>query len=440
MKNYTLLTLILLSLNVNANYFELFGTHVTTSGIGNQPNLNPNDAANNYYIPAQMALSDTFNFAASASMVKTDFESISGIVTKNDAYQDPALNEEIGSVSTDYDPSFQGSLHISLPLAKNMGVIALSVSTPFGKLMETNSGNPILPEYVMYRSRNNRSIFYLNYAKSFIDNTLAFSIGTQLGFQAAADVNTQVSIQSNFGSYGAAKSEIKPTLGVILSALYKPTEMSQAYFSFQQEMKNNLDANAFGKVSISTTTDYILDLNISSMIYYDPHIMRLGYGHELGLLRVYGLLEYQMWGSYKAPLVHIAKKGGGIQPSSDFESLKTQNIFVPKLGMGILISDSFELDFGVIHKPTPIKGDFSGAGNTLDTSSTILTTAGLLDVDLFGHAIGLGAALQYHMLKEVKVTKTPGLENGSVGNKIGSPGYTIGGSIVVASVGMNISF
>jgi hypothetical protein len=440
MKLHTLIILALLSVNSFANYFEFFGSHVTTSGIGNQANLNPDDPANNYYVPALMGLSKTFNFAASASGASTSFEEINGIVIKNDAYQDPALNEEVGNVSTDYDPTFHGNLHLSLPLAENAGVLAISVSTPIGSLMETNSGDPVLPEYVMYRSRYNRSVFYLNYAKSFLNNTLAFSIGTQLGFQAAADVNTQVSIQSNFGSYGAAKSEIKPSLGLILSTLYKPTPKSQAYLSYQQEMKNNLDANAFGKVSISTTTDYILDLNISSMIYYDPHIVRLGYGHEIGMLRLYGLFEYQMWGSYKAPLVHVAQKGGGIQPSSDYETLKTEDIFVPKLGLGLLLIDAFELDFGVIYKPTPIQGDFSGAGNTLDTDSTIISTAGLYDIKLFDLPIKLGAAFQYHMLKEITVVKTAGLENGNAGNKIGSPGYKVGGSVMVGSVGMNISF
>jgi hypothetical protein len=440
MRLHTLLFFILLSFNSNANYFEFFGTNVTTSGIGNQANLDVNDPSNNYYIPAMMGLTKTFNFAGSASFVTTEFEKISGVVTMNDSYQDPALNEQTGDVNTDYQDHFNGTLHVALPLANNAGTIALSVSTPFGSLMETNSGDPILPEYVMYRSRYKRSIFYLNYAKAFLNNTLAFSIGTQLGFQAAADVNTQVSIQSDFGSYGSAKSDIKPTLGVILSVLYKPSVDTQAYFSFQQEMKNNLEANAFGKVSISTTTDYILDLNISSMIYYDPHILRLGFGHNLGMMKLYGLLEYQMWGSYKAPLVHVAQKGGGIKPSSDYEQLKTEDIFVPKLGIGLPITDSIELDFGVIYKPTPIQGDFSGAGNTLDTDSTILTTAGLYKMELFELPIQVGAAFQYHMLSEVNVTKTAGLENGNAGNKIGSPGFKIGGSVMVGSFGMNVSF
>ncbi|OUR98479.1 hypothetical protein A9Q84_03450 [Halobacteriovorax marinus] len=439
MKSILLVLITFVTFNSSANYFEFFGSHVSTSGIGNQANLNPHDPSNNYYIPALMAFSDTVNFAASISSAQTDFKAINNVVIQNDSYQDPALNEQTGSVDTDYQKYISTSLHFAVPLARNLGTLALSLSTPVGNLMETNSGNPYLPEYVMYRSRYRRTIIYLNLAKKFSDS-LAFSLGTQLGFQAAADVNTQVSIQSDFGSQGSAKSKIKPTLALLLSGVYKPSNDSHIYLSYQQEMKNNLEANAFGKVSISTTTDYILDLNISSMIYYDPHIIRLGTATTLGLFKLYGLLEYQMWGNYKTPVVRVAQRGGGIKPSSDYEVTTTEDIFVPKLGMAFSVTDNFELDLGIVYKPTPLKGDFSGSGNSVDTDSTILAGAALYKTKLFEIPMQIGAAMQYHKLKEVKVVKSSGLENGNAGNKIGSAGYTVGGSVVVGSLGLTVHF
>lgn len=430
---------LLFATNSNANYFEFFGTHVTTSGIGNQANLNPHDPANNYYIPAQMAFSDTFNLSTSTSSVVSDFEPINNIVVKNDSFQDPALDEEIGSVSTSYQKYYSGSLHIALPLAKELGTIALSVSAPIGSLIETNSGNAFLPEYVMYRSRYRRTIANLNYAKAFGENW-AFSLGTQVGFQAAATADTNVSIQSDYGSYGSMKSKVKPSLGLIFSTIYRPTEKSQFYFTYQQEMKNNLEANAFGKVSISTTTDYILDLNITSMIFYDPHIFRLGAGSQFGMIKLYGLFEYQMWSNYKAPLMSVARRGGGIQPSSDYEVLKIKDIFVPKLGVGFVLTDSIELDLGLAYRQTPIDGDFSGAGNSIDTDSTIFTGAALYKTSFFDFPLQLGGSLQYHVLKDKTITKTPGLENGDSGNKIGHPGYKVGGSVLVGSLGLTFNY
>ncbi|PIK15065.1 hypothetical protein [Halobacteriovorax sp. JY17] len=439
MKTIITTLLFFLSLSVSANYFEFFGTHVTTSGIGNQANLNHNDPANNYYIPAQMAFTETFNLSTSISSAVTDFEPINGVVIKNDSFQDPALNEEVGSVSTSYQKYYSGSLHLALPLAKKLGTIGLSISAPIGSLIETNSGNAFLPEYVMYRSRYRRTIALLNYAKNF-GEAWAFSIGTQIGFQAAATADTNVSIQSDYGSYGSMKSKVKPSLGLIFSTIYKPADDFQLYFSYQQEMKNNLEANAFGKVSISTTTDYILDLNITSMIFYDPHIFRLGTGTQLGMVKLYGSVEYQMWGNYKTPLMKVAKRGGGIQPSSDYEVLKTKDIFIPKLGMGLVLTESIELDLGIAYKPTPIDGDFSGAGNSLDTDSTILTGAALYKTKFFEIPLQLGGSLQYHMLEDKTVSKTAGLENGDPGNKIGAPGYKIGGSVLVGSLGLTLNY
>ena len=439
MKRIIATLLFLLSLTTSANYFEFFGTHVTTSGIGNQANLNPHDPANNYYIPAQMAFTDSFNLSTSASSAVTDFEPINGIVIKNDSFQDPALAEQTGSVSTSYQKYYSGSIHLALPLAKNLGTIALSLSAPIGSLIETNSGNAFLPEYVMYRSRYRRTTALLNYARSF-GESWAFSLGTQIGFQAAATADTNVSIQSNYGSYGSMKSKVKPSLGLLFSSIYRPSEEFQLYFSFQQEMKNNLEANAFGKVSISTTTDYLLDLNITSMIYYDPHIFRLGTATQLGMVKLYGSVEYQMWGNYKTPLMKVAKKGGGIQPSSDYEVLETKDIIIPKIGMGLTLTESIELNLGLAYKPTPIDSDYSGAGNSLDTDSTILTGAALYKIELFELPLQFGGSLQYHMLEDKTVTKTAGLENGDPGNKIGAPGYKIGGSVLVGSLGLTMNY
>lgn len=431
--------IIFLSLGTRANYFEFFGTHVSTSGIGNQANLNPHDPANNYYIPAQMAFSNTFNLSTSINSAVTDFEPISGIVVKNDSFQDPALDEEVGSVSTDYQKYYSGSIHLSLPLARKLGSIALSLSAPVGSLIETNSGNAFLPEYIMYRSRYRRTTAVLNYARAFGDSW-AFSLGTQIGFQAAATADTNVSIQSDYGSYGSMKSKVKPSLGLVFSTIYRPSDSFQAYFSYQQEMKNNLEANAFGKVSISTTTDYLLDLNITSMIFYDPHIFRIGTGSQFGMVKLYTLLEYQMWGNYKTPLMKVAKRGGGIQPSSDYEVLKVDDIFVPKIGMGLVLTDSIELDLGLAYKPSPIDGDFSGSGNSIDSDSTIVSGAALYKIKIFDLPLQLGGSLQYHMLKDKTVTKTAGLENGDAGNKIGAPGYKIGGSVLVGSLGLTMNY
>ena len=52
----------------------------------------------------------------------------------------------------------------------------------------------------------------------------------------------------------------------------------------------------------------------------------------------------------------------------------------------------------------------------------------------------LGTSFEYHQLQEKQVTKTANEENGSAGQKIGAPGYTIGGSIMAATFGIKFNF
>ena len=57
---------------------------------------------------------------------------------------------------------------------------------------------------------------------------------------------------------------------------------------------------------------------------------------------------------------------------------------------------------------------------------------------MFGTSMEVGGAVQHHLLEEVEVVKTTNLENGGAGSKIGSPGYTAGGSVTVFSLGVNV--
>lgn len=435
MKTLFAIFLALSSFQAQANYAEFFGSHPLTSSIGNQANTNEFDPSNNYYIPALMAFGDTITFSTSAGVVSTDFEPISNIVTKNSTN---SSTNETGNVSTEYDNFTGASIHATLPIAFNgAGNLSLSIFTPMGKIVETNSGDAELPEYVMYRSRYRRTLAYINYAHKWSEN-FAFSIGTHIGFQAGANATTNLSLNGpGFGSSGGAKSEVKPALAGILSAIYREDNFS-AYFTFQQEMKSNLEAQVGGQVNDPTSV--LFQLTIESMIYYDPHIIRLGTSYEMGNFTFLGSLEYQLWDNYKTPVVRIKDRGGAAEPSDDYEKINLRNIPVPKLGAILRLTDRFSLMGGVSYKPTPLDGTFSGAGNSIDSNSIILTGGARLAMRVFKKEMELSGALQYHSLEEVNVNKSANQENGNAGNKIGAPGYKVGGSVIALSGGFRIKF
>lgn len=423
-----------------ANFGEMFGASYSTAAIGGQSNMDENDPSNNFYNPAVLGFSDKFNVMLQASSTATHFDSINNVTKKNSTNSNTT---EIGNVRTDYPKFYGGALHVALPLGatSHLGTLGLSVFLPIGKLIETHSGDPALPEYVMYRSRYDRTSIYFNFAKAAYDNDLAFSVGTILGFQASADVRTNISLNgANYGSSALAQSKISPALGIIASAV-KKISASKIYFTYQQEMKSNLKANASGEISDPLPLPF--DATVSSMIFYDPHTFRLGTAikpFEKSPIEAFLALEYQLWSNYKTPKIEITKNGGIVLPSTNFERIETKNTFNPKIGIKLDPTDRWSVLFGLAYRQTPLKGDFSGSGNSIDTDTYIAAGGLQYRIVIWSKDVTLGTSLQYHKLKDKHVTKTPGQENGTAGDKIGAPGYDIGGYILSGTAGIKFNF
>lgn len=420
-----------------ASFPGFFGPSSSTSRIGNQANHNLKDPANFYYVPALLGQTENLSLSANISSTVHDFTPIQGIVTKNSTVGESGTDTTLGSVNTDYEDANNVSIHLALPLkTKYLKALGINFFSPIGSFAETNSGDPNLPEYSLYRSRYRRTQIHFNFGVPLSDNFF-LSFGAHVGFQVAARVNTQVSLSDNYGSNGSAKTQIEPSLAGILSFAYKKGN-DISYVTFQQEMKSNLDAIATGDISDPPLT--LINIGLESMIYYDPHILRIGQTLDFNPVYVYMALEYQMWENYVPPFIQVNNLGGTVRASDRFESLTLRNTFNPKIGVQYSVTDKFNLSTGVSFRQSPFDSDFSGAGNTIDSDSFIISAGAGYEISLFGKQAQLGLSVQEHRLKEKTVTKTEGQENGSSGVKIGSPGYNISGSVISASAGINVSF
>lgn len=420
-----------------ASYPEYFGTSHTTSAIGNQANWDANDASNIYYIPALSAFAKRPNIAAATNYIAPSINPINNIVTSNSTTGETGTTTVTGSANTDYGEALMGSFNFIIPiLGEDMGALSIAYFSELGSIAESNSGDANLPEYVMLRARYKRTQVFLNYAYP-VNDMWAFSVGAYLGFQAAASINTTISLSDTQTSSGAAKTKIDPSLAAVLSVARRDT-YSIMYATFQQEMQSNFEATVDG--AIYDPVELQINNSFSSVLYYDPHIFRVGYVNRFSFFDLYLSGEYQMWENFKSSKFNIRDNGGAIRSSVDYETLQLRNIFVPKIGVGFDIMPNTVLNLGLAYRQTPLEGEFSGAGNSVDTNSMIL--AGGLDYKfkLFEKDINLGFSAQYHRLEEKTVTKTSGQENGNAGSKIGAPGYTIGGNILAISTGFKIKF
>ena len=436
MKNLALLFLFA-SFQANASYPELFGSSFSTSSIGNQANLDANDPSNNYYAPSVLGFSDKFNVLLQATSTAVHFKSIAGITVTNSTNSNAAPTS--GKARVEYPKFYGAALHAAIPVGGNqhLGTLAFSVFLPIGDLVRSNSGDAFLPEYVMFQSRHQRTSAFVNFAKKWSDD-LAFSLGTIMGFQATADVKTNMSLNgANYGSWASGQTKVSPSIGVIASAT-KRFENISVFLTYQQEMKSNLKTIVHGEITNPSLA--LFDATLDSMIFYDPHTFRFGSQFVVDSFEFYAGVEYLMWSNYKTPRMNVAKNGGVIVPSADYEKIITKDTINPRLGVKYNVTNRWSTLLGAQYRMTPLKGDFSGSGNSID-ADTVVGTGGLqYRMVIWSKDVHLGASIQYHHLMDKRVTKSANQENGTAGPKIGAPGYDIGGNIIAGSFGVKFNF
>lgn len=431
------LTLLVFTSTAHASYPELFGASFSTSGIGNQANLNANDPSNNYYAPSVLGFSDNFNVLAQATSTATHFKPINNIVVTNST--NSSSGTTYGSAKTDYQKFYGSALHVALPVGGkvHLGTLGLSVFMPIGHLAQTNSGDSFLPEYIMYHSRYQRTSSYLNFARKWGDD-FAWSLGAMLGFQATAEVRTNMSLNgANYGSWARGQAKVSPSIAAIAS-MTKMFDHASVYFTYQQEMKSNLKTTVFGEITNPNLA--LINSTLTSMIYYDPHTFRLGSTFVVGDAELYTGLEYQMWSNYKTPIMKVERTSGAVVPSSNYEKIETRDTINPRVGIKYNWTDRWSTLLGAQYRMTPLKGDFSGSGNSVDVDTVVGTGGIQYRMVIWSKDVHLGASLQYHHLLEKHVTKTDGQENGTAGQKLGAPGYDVGGYILAGTFGVKFNF
>lgn len=421
----------------SASLPEFFGASSDTSARGNQFSLDPQNAANNYYNPSLLAFGKKTAFSFSTYFIKTNFEDITGIVVQNPVLGPDDTNTFSDNISTDYPLTAMAAIHVVFPFWSDEGNrIGLSLYTPYEFLTEANTGDKLRPEYVMYRARYRRLQIYLNWAYAFSSNW-SMSIGLYTGLRILGNVNAILDNDSNTigGSSANTKIQARPDISPLISFSWLLNN-AVFYLSYQHKMKQKSIVDLSGQST--TPAIFHFDQEFNNALYFDPGIIRLGYSRKFGNLTGTGTLEYQVWDNYATPVTVIVNKGGQIDSSEPYESLRPKNRFVPKLAFDYNLNEKFTLSLGAIYRPSPLRNDLAGNGNSIDPDTTILTTGlSWKDIEVWGQKLKFHSSFQYHRLKSKTVTKLPGKEDSTSGQKIGAPGYKIGGNVLALSLGLS---
>lgn len=429
-----LLSALFFSVNVQASFPEFFGASARSMSLGGQFTADSADAVNNYYAPALLAFSPDVDLSYSANLVEPHLLDLGTLTTKNTATHTATST---GKVSSDYGRTYLNSFHLSVPLARPKDLkLALSYFSPMNYLVESSTGDTFLPEYVMYHTRFRRVQVFINGAYP-LNSYWALSAGAHLGLQVRADTYTVADTGGNNGSQARAQAKAAPSIAGLFSVARK-FENATAFFAFQQYMKQKLKALVIGETTQPTALVFNNDMN--TMMSFDPMIFRLGGSAHTTYATLLGQVEYQFWNMYETSVIRINQAGGVIRPSANYEKVVKRNIIVPKLGVEFTPVERVTFRLGGMYRPSPLKGDFSGSGNSIDTNSWIAAGGAGYKMQVWKHLVEFDSAFQYHRLEKKAVVKSANMENGQAGNKIGAPGYTIGGSIYSASFGMRLHF
>ena len=412
------------------NFAEFYGASTLSAGLAGQGGPLSN-AAHNYYSPALLAHTNRPLLSFSTFYTQHQFKEISGVLIRPES-------DVYGNMNVQDDPLSTVAMHLSLPISSPLKTkLGLSLLTPMGKLMETQSGDPLLADYVMYSGRNTRTLFHMNAIGRFAPGSpYSWSVGFQGGMKVEADVSTDTSIdfQERPPSYARVITGAFPVLSPVVSVALKNRHTSFA-LTFQEKMESKLSFQIDGKLTDPNLTTF--DLVMNSLAYYDPRILRLSWSTQRGPVELFSGFEYQFWKDYQTPVIRIESRNS-VVPSQTVEELELSDIVVPKIGVYYAFSDAHSLQLGLSWRPTPLGGDFSGEGNSLDADKIIVSAGHQWTLPFFGKRASVHLAFQHHQLSTKKVNK-PRQEPPQMVGYRGNEGYEVGGYAYNISGGLSIS-
>ena len=369
--------------------------------------------------------------------------------------------------TTSYRNTFGQTLGFTYHLAPEFFNLALGVVTffPIEQLAYMDTGHSFEPEYVLYRSRTQRPQIEVGLGARF-SHGLALGIGFHSAFNLTGNgtlfVNTQDNTISTMRFTASMKPKMAPYAGIYFAPqgedrqVYSLGAVVRAPVSSENQLKFSSGARVFGTFA---AVDFNFDSK--STLFYDP--LSFEFGGMISPapgLKLVGQLDYQVWSRFKTPALIISQvqvsrcdsndpadcpPGGlkispGAAPSQEY-----RNIWVPRVGVEKELGEGVVLRLGYAYRPTLLKGLPIGAGNYLDPSKHQLNLGLGLEFKKFLSyevASRLDFALTYHLLKSDHVTKQAGTNEAGIVNdqKIGYPGYDVGGKMYGGAVTLSLLF
>ncbi len=375
------------------------------------------------------------------------FTPIEGVTIENQFTSDQTRT---GNVVDDYRSVLGQTIGAAALLAQDWYHLSagLTIFTPFDPLGAIDTGEPYIPEYVLYRSRTQRPLLEAGLAAK-ITPRLSLGLGLHIGYAITATGNAFLQTAAGTTSSMRVSASLKPKTSPNLAWLLlseTPQEEAGAW-SFGQVLRTTHDAKAtlnFNSSARAFGDLAALDIRFgaNSALFYDPLTLETGFSWKHSPRgRLYLQADFQNWANFKRPALEITDPienctgtgcTGLIVNPSVLPGMSLRNIVTPRIAEEISF-DASTLRIGYFYRPSMFRSLPSDSGNYLDPSRHSISAGWGRRFPTF---LGWDTPAQldfhasYQHLVNQSVVKTAGDETGDLAEtKIGAPGYSIGGRL-----------
>jgi hypothetical protein len=412
-----------------------------------------------YSNPAALALptGKRFQFSYGWQWMDPRFKPIENVTLENSYTSDRAISDDrIGNVNEDYRSVLGqaiGAAFVLNPEWRNLSA-GITLYSPFDQLGFTDTGETYIPEYVLYRARNQRPQIELGLGLQATDQ-LQFGLGLHVAFGISANGTVFLQAEDGKPSTMRVTASIKPKASPSLGWLWKEETWSLGQVlrlpnAASSELTFNSSARAFGNLAA-------LDIRFSALsaLFYDPASLETGWSWQYSPVhRLLLQLDFQAWRSFQAPLLTIREPedtctidpGGGscsnliVSPSYP-PAYPLQNILIPRIAQEWSLR-RLNVRAGYGYRPSIFSALPTGTGNYLDPPRHMISLgAGWRLEELLGiqAPFELDVHVLFHQLVTQKIEKTPTTEAGDPGTKIGAPGYSAGGQVWGSGISLSMA-
>lgn len=443
-----MLTAHLLSSSGFASVGDRFGfTSESVSLGGAKAGASDFTSVSAYENPAQLSLlpdsESRTRFHWSLLYSDPSFLDIGNVVVENPVNSDKTnATTRSAPVDTGYPVTFGQSIGLSTQAKHSQYQWGLGavIYLPLDHLALLDSGESFVPEYSLHRGRTQKPEFQFALS-ALVSPGLSFGAGLHLGTKLTSDttlfLNQGAGTASSMRISASLKTQASPYFGLSYLASQRLSFGLTARMASAEPQTLNVRSSAR---AIGTVSALSFSFPAVSTLYYDPLTIQAGgewkYSSSNAL---FFQVDYQAWSKFESPtIVILDPETSACSPSCgvDFAngldlSRKTRDLFIPRVGHVWNLGAS-DLRLGYVYRPGIYASLPTGAGNAIDPDEHRLAAGmgfGFSALWVFDAPGRFDLHASYSIYPKKHVDKTPGDENGDLTNqKVGAPGYDIGGS------------